>query len=303
MTRQDDLHRHVDELLEEQAELIDRLEGRKNAYDELAESSTSDTDSDNDIETTQSMSDRTTELVEEHGFDAENLPDEEEDCFDKIYERFTSTDAPENGTDADASADTSSEDDSNAERSVEDNTEDQDVSEPETTESPETADTPDGQIADADAGGEDQPVVNKSEIDDRIDKRLNEHLDKRLDQAVEQKLEAEKKSHERKRQEHAIVNSSAAPFDEDDLGDMNDAAVSRIVEKFDVMSEQAQAQQATAPSESGPTGTYGGVKMPRSNADTAEKKQAPVAGGIRSRLAGDRTNTNSDDSTSNDGGD
>lgn len=39
-------------------------------------------------ETTDNMEDKTKELVENHGFDEENLPDEDTECFGRIYERF-----------------------------------------------------------------------------------------------------------------------------------------------------------------------------------------------------------------------
>lgn len=43
---------------------------------------------DEDDDTTTNMRDRTEELVDNHGFKAENLPDEKTECFDAIYNRF-----------------------------------------------------------------------------------------------------------------------------------------------------------------------------------------------------------------------
>lgn len=47
-----------------------------------------------DTETT--MSDKTAELVANHGFDEENLPSEDTECFSRIYEAVTSNDEDEN---------------------------------------------------------------------------------------------------------------------------------------------------------------------------------------------------------------
>ncbi len=44
---------------------------------------------------TPNMNDRTAELVANHGFDADNLPPEETQCFDRIYDAVTSNDEDE----------------------------------------------------------------------------------------------------------------------------------------------------------------------------------------------------------------
>jgi len=51
---------------------------------------TSNESAESDTEST--MSDKTQELVDDHGFDEENLPSEETDCFDQIYNRFVESD-------------------------------------------------------------------------------------------------------------------------------------------------------------------------------------------------------------------
>lgn len=58
-------------------------------------------DSDSDTSRDTSMSDKTETLVEEHGFDRENLPDEDEDCFDRIYDKFTDDGEADADTDTD----------------------------------------------------------------------------------------------------------------------------------------------------------------------------------------------------------
>lgn len=61
--------------------------------DEPAESGADDS-------STSNMGDKTQELVENHGFDAENLPDEDSECFDRIYNAFVDNDDGA-GSDAD----------------------------------------------------------------------------------------------------------------------------------------------------------------------------------------------------------
>lgn len=46
-------------------------------------------------ETTSNMTERTQELVDNHGFKADNLPAEDTECFDAIYNRFTNEEEPE----------------------------------------------------------------------------------------------------------------------------------------------------------------------------------------------------------------
>lgn len=48
---------------------------------------------------TDTDTDKTTTLVEEHGFKAENLPDEDQDCFGRIYEQFATTNDDGGGSD------------------------------------------------------------------------------------------------------------------------------------------------------------------------------------------------------------
>jgi hypothetical protein len=53
---------------------------------------------DPDDDTTTNMSDRTEELVDNHGFKADNLPDEGTECFDAIYNRFVEEESTDTET-------------------------------------------------------------------------------------------------------------------------------------------------------------------------------------------------------------
>lgn len=77
-------------LLEEEFDMSENSlrERAINALQELAHRGGADPAEPGRTEET-TMSDKTQELVDNHGFDAENLPDEETDCFDAIYNRFT----------------------------------------------------------------------------------------------------------------------------------------------------------------------------------------------------------------------
>jgi len=63
------------------------VEAVKNAVNS-SETGGAESPVDTDDTTTDTMSDKTQELVDNHGFDAENLPDEDTDCFEAIYNRF-----------------------------------------------------------------------------------------------------------------------------------------------------------------------------------------------------------------------
>lgn len=67
--------------------------GEDSGVNEPAESG-----ADEPTETTLNMSERTQELVDNHGFKADNLPDEDTECFDAIYNRFTEENAEEQDT-------------------------------------------------------------------------------------------------------------------------------------------------------------------------------------------------------------
>lgn len=51
------------------------------------------------VDTTVTMSDKTAELVANHGFDSENLPAEDTECFSKIYDAVTSNESETESTD------------------------------------------------------------------------------------------------------------------------------------------------------------------------------------------------------------
>lgn len=173
-----------------------------------ADSPTSTTASDSN-----SMTDRTETLVEEHGFKPENLPDEDEDCFDRIYDAFAGGD--DGGGDAGGEAAST---------------------DPETeTETADAPETPDGAEATADADAN-TATVNLGDhdsfedlLDAEFEKRFNEHEETR----------------ERTKQARDIVNSDA-PFDEDDLEGMNNEAVARIHAEFvdDTEGDEAAAESA-----------------------------------------------------------
>jgi hypothetical protein len=62
---------------------------------DVGEQSLNETDME---DTSNNMSDRVEELVEQHEFNAENLPDEETECFDRIYESFASNEESDEDT-------------------------------------------------------------------------------------------------------------------------------------------------------------------------------------------------------------
>lgn len=60
---------------------------------------------------TDTMGDKTEELVENHGFEADNLPDEDTDCFDRIYEAIANEDGGDEPSNDDDEQTTTSSDD------------------------------------------------------------------------------------------------------------------------------------------------------------------------------------------------
>lgn len=67
--------------------------------DEPAESGADSTPSEPEAPEDPKMGDKTEELVENHDFDAENLPAEDTECFNRIYEAVTSNDEDPDGSD------------------------------------------------------------------------------------------------------------------------------------------------------------------------------------------------------------
>lgn len=69
--------------------------GWDSSGDEPAESGSGADGTDPDTTSTNTMGDKTQELVANHGFEAENLPSEETECFDRIYDAVTANEATE----------------------------------------------------------------------------------------------------------------------------------------------------------------------------------------------------------------
>lgn len=209
-----------------------------------ADTPTDDADTESNP-TTMEDNDRTQILVDEHGFDEENLPNEGEDCFDRIYDKFAGDDAGGAGTETETidggeETESADADDGGAETT-------------EPTETTETPETPDGVEMNEDG----EPVVNLDSLDNVVDQR------------VEARLEEEQSSAEREQTERAIVNS-AAPFEEGDLEEMNDSAVEQIAEKFDVRGTSDTSSQRAS---------FAGRPQPTVNTDqTNEGGSAPAAG-------------------------
>lgn len=81
---------HMDEEMSENA-----LYTMYSALKDMFKNSTANEGAESSADDTPNMSDKTQELVDNHGFKADNLPDEGTDCFDAIYNRFVG----EEGTD------------------------------------------------------------------------------------------------------------------------------------------------------------------------------------------------------------
>lgn len=131
--------------------------------------------------TSESMSDKTAELVDNHGFDAENLPAEDTDCFSRIYEQFTANDA------AEAEAEESDE-----------------------TETGEQTET----TTNADGDGDDDKYVTKDEFEALKDE-LTEAVAANAQEALEQAKEQEQKA---SLVDDVIQTNDA--YDEDDRDDL-----------------------------------------------------------------------------------
>lgn len=202
---------------------------------------------------------KTDELVEEHGFDRENLPDEGEECFGRIYEKFAeaSTDGEQTETETQTTETEETETDVESE-----------TVETETTETTESPETPDG--VEADGGSEAEAKVN---LDD-------------VREVVREEIQAERRTEQREEHERAIVNSDA-PFDEEDLEPMNADAVANIHETY--VDGEAQTQQ------SGGRANFAGRQTPTTTSRANSNEDAPEApvAGVKNVEA--RTNSGDDE--------
>lgn len=184
------------------------------------------------------MSEKTQELVDDHGFNAENLPDEDTECFNRIYERFATNEEEEEEAEAG------------------DGGEEEEVAEEETsTES-----------------GEETVELTEEELESRIQARVDE----RIDEAVDEALAANREREEKEDLVDTIVANSEE-YGDDDRDDLLESPRS-VLEKLadNIPSPQGHADHRARRGASSPSAGSGsdGSGMPAlsANARIAEKE-------------------------------
>lgn len=208
--------------------MLDAMPGRTNDSDDSAEqggaepadgpgSDTDSTDSDpSESGTHMEDTEKIDILVEEYGFDRENIEQwEGEDCLTKTFDKFAAddSDSDDEGDDGEESnAETDSEGD-DTEGEVPDGGE---QSETETTDGPETPGAD---------GTDEQVVVNADDLDERVNEAAT--------QAVQDVLN-ERESKEAKA-EHidALADNPEAPFDREELKTMDLDSLKVVASKYD----------------------------------------------------------------------
>lgn len=243
----------ADRLGDALAETIRRfLPARRNDTDDEAEggdepaesgSDTDPTDPDRSDGSDDSMDDseKIKILVEEHGYDRENLEAwEGEDCLSRLFETET------------------------AEKTAVDAEEDEEGVDDET---PEEELTPDGSVS------MDDPDAAEAEDVDTEEVTVNKAD---LKEAFEEFREEERRQEAKSEHVDTLATNDEAPFERDELERMNADALETLVDKFDT-DGAAEAPEAPRANYAGrPTGQS--AESTRANAEHDESESAPTAG-------------------------